>query len=259
MRRFLLCALTIAAPLAAQQPCPSNQWNDTRHDGHCEIREYTLANTGRLQVDSSINGGIRITGEDRANVLVRARVQARAQSTGEAKALAGQVQVAATPGNVHANGPTSLRDQSWSVSYEILAPRQTALQLKANNGGIGITGIEAEISFETQNGGVHLKDVGGNVHGKTVNGGLHVALAGPAWRGSQLDVQTTNGGIHVQVPDGFSARLEASTVNGGVHSNLAGVTLPKDRKDRNISVTLGSGGPLVRLVTTNGGIHLNKS
>ena len=33
----------------------------------------------------------------------------------------------------------------------------------------------------------------------------------------------------------------------------------RSKRERNMSVTFGSGGPLVRLVTTNGGIHLNKS
>ena len=56
-------------------------------------------------------------------------------------------------------------------------------------------------------------------------------LAGNTWRGNQLDVQTTNGGIHVNVPESYSARFETSTVNGGVHSDLPGADVAKSKRE----------------------------
>lgn len=253
----LTAALT--APVAAQSPCPDdhNRGNNNRSH-HCEMREYTVNDTGRLTVDSAMNGGIKVTGADRSNVLVRARVQTNAPTMDEARSLAGMVRVEATPGNVRVQGPEGGRDRGWGVSYEILVPRRTALDLKAHNGGITISDVEGEIQFDTQNGGVTLQRLGGDVKGKTVNGGVRVELAGNIWRGNQLDVQTTNGGIHVSVPDNYSARFETSTVNGNLNTDLPEVQVSKDRRDRNVSVTLGSGGPLVRLATINGGIRLNR-
>jgi DUF4097 and DUF4098 domain-containing protein YvlB len=133
------------------------------------------------------------------------------------------------------------------------------LDLNAHNGGIAISDVDGDIQFRTLNGGVRLERLSGDVKGKTVNGGLHVALTGNTWRGNQLDVQTTNGGINVSVPDGYSARFETSTVNGRVKSDIAGANILKDQNSRTTSVTLGSGGPLVRLVTTNGGVNLTRS
>jgi len=260
MNHCLILAIAIAAPLAAQNPCADNQnWGNRDRANHCEVREFTLNDTGKLTVDSATNGGIRVTGADRANVLVRARVQTNATTLDEAKALAAQVQVTAVPGAVQANGPDNIKDRGWAVSYEILVPRREGLNLKAHNGGIGISDVEGDITFQALNGGVTLTRLGGDVRGKTVNGGLKVELAGNTWRGNQLDVQTTNGGIHVKVPETYSARFETSTVNGGVHSDLPGTDMANSKRDRNVTVTLGSGGPLVRLVTTNGGIHLGKS
>ncbi|HYP06765.1 MAG TPA: DUF4097 family beta strand repeat-containing protein [Bryobacteraceae bacterium] len=258
MNRSILFALALAAPLAAQTPCEDNQ-NRNRDRSHCEMREYTLANAGRMVVDSHTNGGIRVVGSDRTNVLIRAKVQTNAPSAEEAKALAAMVRVEAIPGSVRANGPTMLNDRGWAVSYEVLVPRRTALELKAHNGGINISDVDGDIQFETQNGGVNLERLAGDVKGRTVNGGVKVELAGNTWRGNQLDVATTNGGINITVPETYSARLETSTVNGNFSSDVPGVQVAKDRRDRNVSVTLGSGGPLLRLVTTNGGIRLNKS
>jgi Putative adhesin len=252
--------MVLAAPLAAQTPCSDgSNWGGGDRAGHCEMREQTIADTGRLNVDAGTNGGIRITGADRSDILIRARVQTSAPTAEEAKAMMSQVQVQAAPGTVRANGPGQIRDRGWSVSFEIQVPRRSGLDLKAHNGGIAISDVEGEMRFDTQNGGVTLTRVAGDVRGKTQNGGLKVELAGNTWRGNQLDVQTTNGGINVKVPEGYSAQFETSTVNGRVQADVPGANVVKGQNDRNISVTLGSGGPLVRLVTTNGGIHLSKS
>ena len=64
-----------------------------------------------LNVDAGTNGGIRITGADRSNVLVRARVQTNAPTAEEAKNLATQVQVQATPGMIRTSGPEQIRDR----------------------------------------------------------------------------------------------------------------------------------------------------
>jgi len=259
-RTILVCATALAAPLAAQTPCPDgSNWGGGDRVGFCEIRETTIADTGTLNVDAGTNGGIRITGADRSNVLIRARVQTSAPSAQEAKTLASQVQVQASPGSIRTSGPGQIRDQNWSISFEILVPRRSGLELKAHNGGITISDVEGQMRFDTQNGGVTLNGVGGDVRGKTTNGGLKVQLAGNTWRGNQLDVQTTNGGINVTVPEGYSAQFETSTVNGRVQADIPGANVVKGRNDRNVSVTLGSGGPLVRLLTTNGGIRLGKS
>jgi DUF4097 and DUF4098 domain-containing protein YvlB len=258
MTRTFLFAIALAAPLAAQSPCPENQ-NRNRDRSFCEIREYTIADAGRLAVNSHTNGGIRVIGSDRSNILVRAQVQTNAPTAEEAKSLAGMIRVEAVPGRVSAVGPENLDGRGWAVSFEVLVPRRSGLELKAHNGGIGISDVEGDIQFEAQNGGVTLQRLGGDVKGRTVNGGLKVELAGNTWRGNQMDVQTTNGGINVSMPEFYSARFETSTVNGNVSSDMPNVQISKDRRERQQSITLGSGGPLVRLTTTNGGIKLGKS
>ena len=65
---------------------------------------------------------------------------------------------------------------------------------------------------------------------------------------------TTNGGVTLTVPRDYSAALEIGTVNGGLRSDLP-VTLPGGR-GRSIRTTLGSGGPLIKVQTVNGGVRL---
>jgi len=131
------------------------------------------------------------------------------------------------------------------------------LSLSAHNGGISISDVNGKIEFTGVNGGVSLRRVGGNVHGETKNGGLAVELSGDRWDGEELDVRTTNGGVSMSVPDNYSAHLETGTVNGNVSVDFP--ITAQGRITKELSVNLGSGGPTVRAMTTNGGIRLKRS
>ena len=159
-------------------------------------------------------------------------------------------------GRIRAEGPRTGRRESWGVSFEIFTPHDSNLDLRAHNGGISISDVRGEIEFRTQNGGVHLEGLGGNVRGRTQNGGLRVELEGDRWEGSALDVETQNGGVTIDVPQGYSAEFETGTVNGGI--DLAFPIMVSGRLRSTIRTTLGDGGPLVRVKTTNGGVTVRQ-
>jgi hypothetical protein len=250
----------VAAVANAQSPEPhmdceegwrGGWWNKSEH--FCEVREVTIAATGMLSVQGSPNGGIRVTGADRRDVLVRAMVQTWSDDEDEAREAAQQI-VIRTDGEIRAEGPDRDSDRGWS--YEIFTPRDTDLMLETHNGGIAIYSVRGDVDFETTNGGVKLDGLAGNVLGRTTNGGVEATLTGDTWEGDAFDVRTTNGGVRLRVPTEYSARLEASTTNGGIHIDFP-VTVQGRIGRRNISTTLGSGGPLVRVGTTNGGVHVD--
>ena len=258
---WALPAALAAMTAGAQAPEPRMECNDgwqgwgNRSEHFCEIREMTVPATGSLTVEGGPNGGIRVIGSDRRDVLVRAMVQAWGDDEDEARETAQQI-VVQTDGEIRAEGPERNGDRGWSVGYEIFTPRDTDLMLETRNGGIVIEAVRGDLGFETTNGGVKLDDLAGNVLGRTTNGGVDVTLTGSTWDGDGFDVRTTNGGVRLRVPSEYSARLEASTTNGGVHIDFP-VTV-QGRIGREISTTLGAGGPLVRVGTTNGGVHVDK-
>ena len=135
-----------------------------------------------------------------------------------------------------------------------MVPRDTDLRLETMNGGIALADVRGDVDFRAVNGGVHLVGMAGHVTGRTTNGGLHVELDGRHWDGDGLDVETTNGGVTIEVPDDYSARLETGTVNGGIDLGFA-LTV-RGRIGRRLATTLGEGGATVRAVTTNGGVRI---
>jgi DUF4097 and DUF4098 domain-containing protein YvlB len=228
---------------------------------HCEIKEQTLPAGGAITVDGKQNGGISIKGWDRGEILLRAKIESRAPTQAEADSLAQQIRIETAALNMRAEGPESRDDYQWYVSYEIFVPRRSDLSLQAHNGGIAISDVTGKIDFKTMNGGVSLKRVGGAVTGRTTNGGVLVELTGTRWDGEMLNVSTMNGGVNVNMPDNYSAHLETGTVNGNVSSDFA-LNVPltdRGRMPKEISVDLGSGGPTIKLTTTNGGVRVNRA
>ena len=215
---FLACS--VAAQRTERGLSCDNNWSGWRKgEGHCEIKEQTLPATGGvIKVDGKRNGGVTVKGWDRNEILVRAQVSAHADTTDDARALTNQVRIETGGANIYADGPESRDNRWWAVSFEVFVPRQSNLTLKAYNGGISIDSVRGTMEFDTNNGGVSLRDVNGNVKGRTRNGGLSVKLSGNRWEGEGLDVQTTNGGVQLAIPENYSAHLETGTVNGGVIS-----------------------------------------
>lgn len=255
---LIACALVTAAPLAAQRGngdwCRDGDWSRDS-ERVCEVREFSLS-ASQLRVDAGTNGGVDVQGESRGDVRVEARIQAHAGTLDRARALIDQVEVSVLDGRVSSDGPDTGRRESWSVSYRISVPHRTDLDLETHNGGISIADVDGQVRFEALNGGVHLSDLRGDVRGTTVNGGLHVNLAGSEWEGRGLDVTTTNGGVTLTVPEGYSADLETGTVNGGFDIDFP-VTVT-GRIGRELRAQLGDGGAPVRVRTTNGGVRIQR-
>ena len=231
-------------------------WSNGDRAGHCLMKEQMIAATGSLTVDGKKNGGVSVKGWERREVLVRAKIQSWADNKSEAESIGNQVHIETAGSNIYAEGPSVNGEQSWSVSYEVFVPYNSNLSLKAHNGGISISSVRGQIEFSTTNGGATLKNLAGSVRGNTKNGGLTVVLDGNRWDGEGMDVSTTNGGVNLQVPENYSAHLEAGTVNGGMKYDVP-ITVQGEIK-KELSANLGSGGAPIKVRTTNGGVSIKQ-
>jgi hypothetical protein len=245
-------------------PCGEDEGNTHNHswwgrqERVCELRTTTIKLGGHRLAVTSENGGIEITGEDRSDVVVEARVQAWASSQSDAQNILKQVTIETSGDRIHDSGPHfHFGSSGYGVNYRIRTPRRLAVDLKSENGGIDIAHLDGEIRFDTTNGGVGLNDLAGDVHGSTVNGGLDIALTGDRWNGKGLNAETTNGGVTLNVPSHYSAHLEAATVNGGIHVDFP-ITVQGDIKN-SLSTNIGEGGPTIHAETTNGGVEINRA
>ena len=256
-----------AAPLAAQESddewlaeCRDRErysWGDGgRRERVCEVRVERLRPRGRLAVDGAHNGGVAVQGGDRGETVVHARLTAEASSEAAARDVARRVRIVTAGDSVYADGPRDERDASWYVSYVVDVPRRSDLAVVARNGGVDVRGVTGRMDLSTRNGGMSLTDLGGDVRARTTNGGLRVRLAGSRWDGRGLDAETRNGGVRLEIPDGYAARLETGTVNGGFQTAIP-ITV-QGRVGRQLSTDLNGGGPPIRATTRNGGVEIRR-
>jgi DUF4097 and DUF4098 domain-containing protein YvlB len=263
MPKIMIVSVLAAAGvcLFAQTPEPRLSCDDSRSHNrrlvsHCEMKEQTLpAPMGAIHINPGQNGGVTVRGWDRADVLMRSRIDTSAPSDAEARQIASQIRLSSGSGQIQADGPDNDRDHNWSVSYEIFAPHNSDIDATAHNGGIHLSDLRGKIQFRAVNGGVTLQHLAGDVQGRTANGGLTVELTGDHWDGAGMNVETTNGGVKLGVPANYSAHVETSTVNGGMNVDFP-VTMQGRFSDHELSFNLGAGGAPIRVVTTNGGVRI---
>jgi DUF4097 and DUF4098 domain-containing protein YvlB len=256
-------AFLAGAPAAAQEQSPDDwlrrcgDWGDRDQAHYCEVRDIRLPRpVRRLSVDGRLNGGIAVRAWERNEVLVRAKIQTWAETDAEARRLASAIRIRTSDGEIAAEDGDSRGRSGWSVSYDVYVPRRSDLDLRTHNGGISVVGVQGRIDLEALNGGVTVRGAQGDVRGSTTNGGVTLELDGDRWIGQGVDLETTNGGVTIIVPDRYSARLETGTVNGGMLVDFP-ITV-QGVVGRRLATTLGSGGQLIRVRTTNGGVTLRR-
>jgi DUF4097 and DUF4098 domain-containing protein YvlB len=202
---------------------------------------------------------VAVRGWDRNTILVRAKIRTQARSEGAARELASGLRLRTADGVISADGPSTGSRESWSVSYEIWVPRASNYDIttESYNGGLSIADVGGTIRAETHNGGITMRNVGGDVRARTHNGGVNVALTGSRWNGAGLDVETRNGGVRITLPEQYNAQLETGTTNGGMRVDFP-ITV-QGRIGRTLNTRIGSGGPPIRVYTTNGSVTVRRS
>jgi hypothetical protein len=220
--------------------------------------ESVQPGTGPIRVDPGANGGVRLVGWQENRVEVHARVEAQATTEEEAVELASEITVTTQCG-IRADGPANGRNRSWSVSFLVFAPASSDAELEVLNGPLSVTGVTGRMRLEARNGPISLQDIGGDVVARAQNGPLSVVLSGTQWDGAGLDAETVNGPVTLTVPANFNAQLETGSANGPFTSDVPITMTISGRIGRRFTGTLGQGGPLIRVMTSNGPVRIRSS
>ena len=199
--------------------------------------KYVIKVPRKIELDriTSSNGSIRVNDIEGA---------ARLRSSN------GGIHVSSMKGNIDAqtsNGNVEVQDLDGSAV------------LKTSNGRVHAEGVKGTLEAETSNGGINIHlakaESGRPIKLDTSNGGIELTMDSA----NQNDVyaSTSNAGITVHMPAASAAKVRAHTSNGSISSDFD-VQVQGQISKHSLEGTIGSGGPLLDLSTSNGGIHLEK-
>jgi hypothetical protein len=149
-------------------------------------------------------------------------------------------------------------------------------EIRTSDGSIRMTETAGSVQVETGDGSVTLEDVTGRVEARTNDGTIRLTGTPDVVRARSGDgsivlrirngavmtedwmVATSDGGITIELPDGFNAEIEADPSSDGRVRNdltLAGLT-GGTRESRPLKGTLGQGGKRLTVRTGDGSIRL---
>ena len=258
----LLLTATLSAPAVAQ-----DRDRDSKRDD-----AFTWSGTipsGRRIMIKNINGGIEVERSTNGRVEVRAEKRWRRGNPEdvriEQKKIGEDVLVCALfsessrcdESGIHTDRRTKWNDRNdVSVRFIVRVPDGVRVDLSTVNGGVEVTGVSNEVDAHTVNGSITARSAGGPVRAKTVNGSITVSM-GSLGRADDLDYETVNGAITIELPSNFGAQLEVSTVNGRVSTDFP-ITISGTLSPRRLRGTVGNGATRLRASTVNGSVTLRK-
>jgi hypothetical protein len=125
----------------------------------------------------------------------------------------------------------------------------------SSGGAITVKNFKGPVSVHTSGGGITIENVAGKVNGGTSGGSIHAVLLSPL--PGDVALSTSGGSVTVKVPADAAFNLDAETSAGGVSCDLP-VTVQGKLESSRMKGPVNGGGPVVRLGTSGGGIHVQK-
>jgi len=171
-----------------------------------------------------------------------------------------------------ATGSARVKSSNGSIEMRNI---KGALTAETSNSGVDLTDIDGDVEIRTSNGHVRalgirgafdattsnssirasLDRVDGAVRLQSSNGSLDLTM--PPGAQSALRAHTSNSSITLRLPGEVNARLSAHTSNSNITTDFE-MRLRGEISKHHIEGSIGSGGPLIDLSTSNGSIRILK-
>jgi len=260
-----------------------------------EEKTFQVSGTPEL-VLSTFDGSIEVRSWDKPEI--RATFEKNAESADIAKNLVVKSEQSGNRITIDAVRPEPYSgisiNSNRSVNLILSVPRKINLQAKSGDGGVRLEGLEGRIDVKSGDGGINGHDLAGDVYVRTgdgavtldsVNGRLdlntgdggiqvggtltklsaHTGDGSVSVRASQgsrtdddWDVTSGDGSVTLELPDGFSASVDAHTGDGGITVEGLPLPTPTGESKDTLRGSMGAGGKTLRLRTGDGGIRLRK-
>jgi DUF4097 and DUF4098 domain-containing protein YvlB len=218
-------------------------------------RQYPISATGALSITNG-NGTVTLEATDGQTIEVWAEriVRAGTEEAANEQLKLIDMREEASADRVSIDGSTkglTIRT-SRRINFVVKVPRTIAVTLESSNGDISVTGLTGAFRASASNGRITGTDLQGSAHTSTTNGVIALTMAKVT---GDVSAETTNGAVTVTLPRDTNASFSARVTNGELsHENLDLQVTETSR--RRLDGRLGTGGPSIRVETTNGAVRV---
>lgn len=227
----------------------------------------------------TFDGSVDVSTWDRAEVLVVIEKRALDKAAADRMVVTAEqdgdritIDVReAKDGGLHLNfGPHGAR-------VTVTVPAKAQIEAATGDGRVSVRDVEGDLSVRTGDGAIRLEHVNGAIDARSGDGSIEVegvirglnarsgdgrvhvraAGTGPA---ADWTLRTGDGSVVLDVPDGFSAELDASTGDGRVDVRGLPYSGTSDSRERGIARgRIGSGGVRITIRSGDGSITVRRS
>lgn len=224
-------------------------------------RHYTLARGGSVEIRNT-NGVIQVTpgSGDEVDITAERIVQAPTDQAAKDGLAGFEIHETAGPdrividGTGRGGGLNFTFNLSRRVDYSVRLPEWANLTLSTTNGNITVDGkLMGSFRAEATNGRINASGLENGVSATTTNGAITIDVTRLGEDG--VSCETTNGTIDLTVPHTVNARLSVRVTNGAIRPEGLNLAVSEQSR-RRLDATLGTGGPTIKLETTNGAVRI---
>ncbi len=171
---------------------------------------------------------------------------------------------------VDGSGPARFRTSNGPIHVTGLGG---LLDAQTSNSPVELIDVEGDVLAHTSNAPIHVERLKGALEATTSNSGVQAGLTSPD---RAVRVETSNGPVDLTLPEGFSREVRVNTNNSGITLHLPSsmnarvmartsnssistdfdVRMQGEFSKNHLDATIGSGGPLLDLNTSNGSVRL---
>jgi DUF4097 and DUF4098 domain-containing protein YvlB len=125
------------------------------------------------------------------------------------------------------------------------------------NADLNADQVLGPLTLTTRNRNISLERVQGDVSITNRNGSVDLTSAPPL---GNITIENRNGSVNLTLPEGAAFTVQAETVNGDLENDFSLQPQENDNSNRrSFNATVGKGGPLLRINTSQGDIALKKA
>jgi DUF4097 and DUF4098 domain-containing protein YvlB len=173
------------------------------------------------------------------------------------------------------SGSARLKTSNGSVRVSRL---DGPLEVQTSNASVEVNDVKGNAVVRTSNGGIRADNVYGSIEGTTSNASIRANLTEPeamrpvklessngsveltmsTLKNNDIRINTSNSSITVRLPSSINGQVRAHTSNGKITTDFDTVVRAGQIGKNNLEGSIGSGGPVLDLNTSNGSIRILK-